>query len=51
MIRFGGETIMSRNLFWLTDEQWQRIEPHLPTKVRGKAREDDRRMFEAQGRR
>jgi transposase len=22
---------MSRNLFWLSDEQWTRIEPHLPT--------------------
>jgi transposase len=22
---------MSRNLFWLSDEQWARIEPHLPT--------------------
>jgi hypothetical protein len=26
---------MSRNLFWLSDEQWVRIEPHLPTDVRG----------------
>ena len=26
---------MSRNLFWLSDEQWARIEPHLPTDVRG----------------
>ena len=24
-----------RNLFWLSDEQWKRIEPHLPTDVRG----------------
>ena len=22
---------MRRNLFWLSDEQWARIEPHLPT--------------------
>jgi len=21
---------MSRKLFWLSDEQWARIEPHLP---------------------
>jgi transposase len=21
---------MGRNLFWLSDEQWARIEPHLP---------------------
>jgi transposase len=36
---------MSRNLFWLSDEQWQRIEPHLPTDVRGKERVDDRRVI------
>jgi hypothetical protein len=28
---------MSRNLFWLSDEQWARIEPDLPTDVRGVA--------------
>ena len=33
---------MSRNLFWLTDDQWRRIEPHLPTDVRGVERADDR---------
>ena len=22
---------MRKNLFWLSDEQWERIEPHLPT--------------------
>jgi hypothetical protein len=27
-----------RNLFWLTDEQWAKIAPLLPTDVRGKAR-------------
>ena len=26
---------MKRNHFWLSDEQWARIEPHLPTDVRG----------------
>ena len=31
---------MSRNLFWLSDEQWQRIEPHLPTDLRGVERRD-----------
>ena len=36
---------MRRNLFWLSDEQWQCIEPHLPTKVRGKKRKDDRRVI------
>ena len=28
---------MRRNLFWLSDEQWRQIEPHLPKDVRGKA--------------
>src|SRR5438876_3828451 len=36
---------MSRNLYWLSDEQWSRIEPHLPTDVRGVERVDDRRVI------
>lgn len=36
---------MRRNLFWLSDEQWDRIEPHLPTDVRGVERADDRRVI------
>src|SRR3981189_3109519 len=36
---------MSRNLFWLSDEQWARIEPHLPTDVRGVERANDRRVI------
>ena len=36
---------MRRNLFWLNDEQWKRIEPHLPTDVRGVERVDDRRVI------
>ena len=36
---------MRHNLFWLSDEQWFRIEPHLPTDVRGKERVDDRRVI------
>lgn len=36
---------MRRNLFWLSDEQWRQIEPHLPTDVRGKVRVDDRRVI------
>lgn len=36
---------MRRNLFWLSDEQWRAIEPHLPTDVRGKDRVDDRRVI------
>jgi len=36
---------MRGNLFWLPDETWARIEPHLPTKVRGKKRVDDRKVI------
>ena len=36
---------MRRNLFWLNDEQWSRIQPLLPTDVRGKERLDDRRVI------
>src|SRR5215467_13494736 len=36
---------MRANLFWLSDEQWARIEPHLPTDVRGVERVDDRRVI------
>ena len=36
---------MRRNLFWLSDEQWKRIEPLLPTDVRGVERVDDRRVI------
>jgi transposase len=36
---------MSRNLFWLSDEQWGRIERHVPTDVRGVERVDDRRVI------
>jgi transposase len=32
-------------LFWLSDEQWSRIKPHLPTDVRGVERVDDRRVI------
>ena len=39
------EGIVSGNLFWLTDEQWTKIEPLLPTDVRGKPRVDDRRVI------
>ena len=46
LIRFWkGIGIMRRNLFWLSDEQWERIEPHLPTDVRGVERADDRRVI------
>jgi transposase len=36
---------MRRNLFWLSDDQWWRIAPLLPTDVRGKDCADDRRVI------
>jgi transposase len=36
---------VSRTLFWLSDDQWFRIEPYLPTDVRGVKRQDDRRVI------
>lgn len=36
---------MTDHLFWLTDEQFARLEPQLPTDTRGKARVDDRRVI------
>ena len=36
---------MRRNLFWLNDEQWKRVEPQLPRDVRGVERVDDRRVI------
>ena len=37
--------MMRRNLFWLSDEQWTRMKPYLPTDVRGVERVDDRRVI------
>src|SRR5918997_5168807 len=36
---------MNRDCFWLTDEQFAKIAPHLPTDTRGKPRVDDRRVI------
>jgi transposase len=33
------------HLFWLMDEQFARLEVHLPTDTRGKARVDDQRVI------
>jgi mannitol 2-dehydrogenase len=33
------------DFFWFSDSQWRRIEPLLPTDVRGKERVDDRRVL------
>ena len=34
-----------RDQFWLSDEQWAAIKPHLPYYAAGKRREDDRRII------
>src|SRR5690606_13626143 len=36
---------MNRDQFWLTDEQFAKLKPHLPTDTRGKPRVDDRRVI------
>lgn len=36
---------MRRNLFWLSQQQWDAMQPLLPTDVRGKKRVDDRRVI------
>jgi len=35
---------MSRSLFWLSDETWTAIEPHLPKNQPGARRVDDRKV-------
>jgi transposase len=34
-----------RDLFWLSDEAWGALEPHLPHNQPGKPRVDDRRVI------
>ncbi|TYC52411.1 transposase, partial [Rhodobacterales bacterium] len=36
---------MSDGFFWLSDEQFSKLRPLLPTDTRGKARVDDRRVI------
>jgi len=36
---------MNRDYFWLSEEQFSKIEPFLPTDTRGKPRVDDRRVI------
>ena len=36
---------MAKDLFWLSDEEWARIEPCLPRGRRGAHRVDDRRVI------
>ena len=35
----------SQRVFWLSDEHWAAIEPHLPTNQPGARRVDDRRVI------
>src|SRR5215217_7900765 len=42
----GSDSLwLSRDHFWLTDKQFARIAPHLPSDTRGKPRVDDRRVI------
>ena len=36
---------MNPSLFWFSDEQWAKIERHLPTNQPGPERKDDRRIL------
>jgi transposase len=36
---------MMSDLFWLSDAQFSRLSPHLPTDTRGKPRVDDQRVI------
>lgn len=36
---------MDRDYFWLSERQFARLEPHLPSDTRGKPRVDDRRVI------
>jgi transposase len=36
---------MNRDHFWLSDRQFAKLKPHLPTDTRGKPRVDDRRVI------
>ena len=38
---------MNRDCFWLTEDQFSRLAPLLPTDTRGKPRVDDRRYARA----
>ena len=39
------EPLMSKQLYWLSDSEWARIELHLPRGRRGAHRVDDRRVI------
>jgi transposase len=39
------EALMGKQLYWLGDEEWKRLEPLLPHGRRGAHRVDDRRVI------
>ena len=43
--RSRGGRLMIRDYFWLSDDQFARLQPLLPTDTRGKPRVDDRRVI------
>jgi transposase len=45
MISWEGDRNRAQYLFWLSDEQWKQIKPHLPTDVRDVERVGDRRVI------
>ena len=49
MIQWLGEVAeaesVTENLFWFNDDQWAKIEPHLPRNQPGPDRKDDRRIL------
>ena len=47
--RFLKEAVMSHAKFWPSDDQLERIAPHLPRDTRGKPRVDDRRVISGNG--
>jgi hypothetical protein len=48
-IEVAEERELGSELFWLSDEQWKRIEPFLPTDVREVERVDGRRVISGIG--
>jgi transposase len=45
VIQAAWEELECRAIFWLTDQQFSRLLPLLPTDMRGKLRVDDRRVI------
>ena len=45
LAKWRGRKRVREGLFWLSDRQWARIGPHLPSGLPGPARDDDRRII------